>query len=155
MTWQTHCLKIVLLTTWFGAFSSFAAFNVYEFDDSEKQQQFTTLIDELRCPKCQNNNLSDSNAPLATDIKNYVYQSVKAGKNSEEITDFLVSRYGEFVTYRPRNIWVWILPTLIGVFAGIIAVWVIATKRREKKPTQDLPDMATLIRRYEEDKNND
>lgn len=152
---KNYRLKIMLLSTWFAGFSLFAAFNVYDFEDPQQQQQFTTLIDELRCPKCQNNNLSDSNAPLATDIKNYVYQSVKSGKSSEEITAFLISRYGEFVTYRPQNIWVWVLPTLIGIFAGGVAVWVIAAKRREKKIAQDIPDMASVIRRYEEDKNND
>lgn len=131
---------------------SFAAFNVYEFEQPAQEKQFATLIDELRCPKCQNNNLADSNAPLATDIKNYVYQSVKSGKSSGEITDFLISRYGEFVTYRPRNWVIWVAPTLIGLLSLAIAVYRI---RRQSKlvpqgsETGEVPDMASLIIDYE------
>lgn len=143
--------KTLVLVAACWVFSTWSAFNVYEFENAKQEKQFTTLINELRCPKCQNNNLSDSNAPLATDIKNYVYQSVKSGKSSQDITDFLVSRYGQFVTYRPQNRWVWILPTLIGGLALAIAVWVIAGKRRATETAEDVPDMDSIIRQYEQE----
>lgn len=148
--------KIIFLMLSCTMFSAFSTFNVYEFDDTEKARQFNELIAELRCPKCQNNNLADSNAPLATDIKNYIYQSIKAGKSQEEITDFLISRYGEFVTYRPRNRWVWILPPLIGCLAFLIAVINISKKRHKCMDGQKkIPDMTTIIRQHQEDKNGE
>lgn len=145
--------KYTLFLVLYCGFSAHATFNVYEFDDTVKAEQFNTLIDELRCPKCQNNNLSDSNAALATDIKNYVYHSVQAGKSNDEITDFLISRYGQFITYRPRNIWLWLLPMLIGCVAGILVTWRIASNSRQiSQQSGHIPDMKTLIRQHKEGK---
>ncbi len=129
-------------------FTANAAFNVYEFDDNQKEVRFQNLIEDLRCPKCQNNNLADSNAPLATDIKNYVYQSMKTGKSDDEITDFLVSRYGLFIIYDPKIIWIWLLPLLV-VLSGLF--WALKSiKSRQKIATPaDLPSMASLIADYE------
>lgn len=147
---RLHNLLIACIASWMmTAFTASANLNVYDFDDGEKQQQFAQLIDELRCPKCQNNNLADSNAPLARDIKNYVYQSVKAGKSNEAITDFLVSRYGEFITYRPRNPILWLLPTVIGGIALLICVVVIRRKRQQGVvAAEPVPDMASIIREH-------
>lgn len=151
MTPQLKIYTLLLVLCW--NFPTFAAFNVYEFDDTTKARQFNTLIDELRCPKCQNNNLSDSNAVLASDIKDYVYQSVQAGKSNDEITDFLISRYGQFITYRPRNIWLWLLPMLIGCLAVTLAIWRIANNRCQASlQTKKIPDMETLIRQHKEEK---
>lgn len=138
-------------------FSTLANFNVYEFKDPAKAREFKALIAELRCPTCQNNNLADSNAPLAADIKNYIYQSIKAGKSREEITEFLISRYGEFITYRPRNRWLWILPPLVGGVALLIAVVNIGKKRRVQAEAQGgsqspAADMQSIIRQYQEEK---
>ncbi len=146
-------MKKILLTLFFTfvATLSWANLNVYDFSDTEKEQRFKGLINELRCPKCQNNNLADSNAPLATDIKKYVYQSVNKGKTDKEITDFLISRYGQFVTYRPQTIWVWILPTAIGVLALCFVIWVISKKRKTAPNTDtDIPTMQTIIAQHQQ-----
>ncbi len=145
----------LLLCLFQGFFFAQANLNVYEFDSAQNQQQFSRLIKELRCPKCQNNNLADSNAPLAKDIKNYVYRSVKKGKTDDEITEFLISRYGEFITYRPRNQIIWLLPTAIGVLALFVIVWLIGRKRKEKATTKavdSVPSMSEIIRQYQEEK---
>ncbi len=135
-------------------FTANAAFNVYEFDDSQKEARFQNLIEDLRCPKCQNNNLADSNAPLATDIKNYVYQSVKTGKSDDEITDFLVSRYGLFIIYDPKVIWIWLVPLLV-VLSGLFwALKRIKSSQRVATTPADLPSMASLIDDYERQKKN-
>ena len=130
---------------------SSASFNVYDFQDEDKERRFNGLIKELRCPKCQNNNLADSNAPLATDIKNYVYNSIKTGKTNKEISDFLVSRYGEFILFRPRNIFIWMLPTIIGIWALLTALFIIYRNRLKPKTNHELtlPDMKTIINQYE------
>ncbi len=148
-------MKKILLTLFFTVVASFswANLNVYDFNDTDKEQRFKVLINELRCPKCQNNNLADSNAPLATDIKKYVYQSVNKGKTDKEITDFLISRYGQFVTYRPQNIWVWILPTAIGVLALTFVIWVIGRKRKAPPSTDEpIPSMQVIIEQYQQNK---
>jgi len=78
-----------------------AAIAVYEFDDEAQEARFYELINELRCPKCQNQNIAGSNAPLAQDIKGRVYRLLQEQRSDQHITDYLVQRYGDFVTYRP------------------------------------------------------
>ncbi len=136
------------------SFNAFATFNVYEFNnDTIKEEQFRSLIADLRCPKCQNNNLADSNAPLATDIKNYVYKSIKSGKTDEEITDFLISRYGLFIIYDPKIVWLWLVP-LLAALGGLFVIK--KHMKKEKKNNQpvmeDTVTMETLIAEYEKSK---
>lgn len=83
------------------AFSVSAAIEVYEFDTPEQEEAFKKLGKELRCPKCQNNNIADSNAGLAQDLRLKVYEMLKQGKSEDEIVDYMVARYGNFVTYNP------------------------------------------------------
>src|SRR5690554_8220384 len=78
-----------------------AAIDTYEFDIEEQRQRFYQLSSELRCPKCQNQNIADSDAPIAMDLRREVYRMLNEGKDNEEIVDFLVARYGEFVRYKP------------------------------------------------------
>lgn len=78
-----------------------AAIDVYEFDNEDQEQQFKELSQTLRCPKCQNNTISDSNAELAKDLRVKVYEMTKEGKSSDEIVDYMIDRYGNFVTYDP------------------------------------------------------
>lgn len=105
--------------------------DVYMFDSREQEQRFQTLIAELRCPKCQNQNIADSNAPISKDMREAVYRMMSDGASNEEITNALVSRFGEFVRYRPevdsRTLMLWATPALV-VFIGIIAV--VMTVRR-------------------------
>ena len=78
-----------------------AAIEVYEFDSVEQEQQFKELGSLLRCPKCQNNTIADSNAELAIDLRNKVYQMTKEGQSKQNIIDYMTARYGNFVTYNP------------------------------------------------------
>lgn len=146
---SAHPTKGIIAVLWLLlTINVHASFNVYEFTDKTQETRFNHLISDLRCPKCQNNNLADSNAPLATDIKNYVYQSVRSGKSNEEITEFLVSRYGLFIVYDPKVIWLWLTPvliTLIGLVWGVISI-----KSRRKITPVDLPSMESLIAEHEQ-----
>ena len=74
---------------------------VYPFADQVKEQRFNRLITELRCPKCQNNNLADSNAIQAVDLKDIIYEKINAGETDEAIVQYLTDRYGDFINYRP------------------------------------------------------
>ncbi len=140
-------------------FSASASFNIYDFgDDSVKEQRFRTLISELRCPKCQNNNLADSNAPLASDIKAYVYRSVKDGKSDDDIVNFLVSRYGTFIVYDPKVMWLWLIPLVVAVFGLLFVLRQMQMKNRSTQNNNTLanvPSMESLIREYEQQQRGD
>lgn len=105
--------------------------DLYEFDSRQQEQRFQSLIAELRCPKCQNQNIADSNAPISKDMREAVYRMMMDGASDEEITNELVSRFGEFVRYKPevdqRTIMLWATPALV-VFIGVLII--VMTVRR-------------------------
>ena len=76
--------------------------DTYEFQSPDNQKRAISLASELRCPQCQNQNLVDSNSPVARDLRLEVYKMVDEGKSDDEIVDFMTSRYGEFVLYMPK-----------------------------------------------------
>ncbi|CAM2795016.1 cytochrome c-type biogenesis protein CcmH [Vibrio rarus] len=81
--------------------SAYAVIEVHEFDTPQQEQQFHELNQTLRCPKCQNNTIGDSNAELALDLRQKVYEMTKEGQSKQDIIDYMVARYGNFVTYNP------------------------------------------------------
>jgi len=113
---------------------SHAAIDAYEFSNEQNEKRFQQLTNELRCPKCQNQNIADSDAPLAADLRREVYRMLEQGEPDERIIDFMVTRYGDFVLYRPRvNKVTWLLwygPfILLGI--GLVAVVLISRNRRQ------------------------
>ena len=94
-----HLFSVLMLLIF--SLSANAATEVREFDSVKQEQQYHELIDELRCLVCQNQNLADSNAALAQDLRERTYQMVRSGDSSDEIIDYMVARYGEFIMYRP------------------------------------------------------
>lgn len=129
----------------------------YKFDDPVKEAQFNRLITELRCPKCQNNNLADSNAPLSVDLKDIIYDKVNAGASDEEIIDFLKERYGDFIHYKPPvNSATWLLwfgPfVLLLVSAGFVMRYLQMAKA-VKTSASEHSDEATLakVQAWQED----
>jgi len=74
---------------------------IRQFSDPSQQQRYERLIDDLRCLVCQNQSLADSDADLARDLRDEVYQIIQSGQNEEEAIRFLTDRYGDFVLYRP------------------------------------------------------
>jgi cytochrome c-type biogenesis protein CcmH len=79
-----------------------AAVETFDFATEEQRQRYLEFAQELRCPKCQNQNLADSNAPIAEDLRLELHRLLLDGKSDEEIVDFMVTRYGEYVLYEPR-----------------------------------------------------
>ncbi|KXS52002.1 MAG: cytochrome c-type bioproteinis protein CcmH [Marinobacter sp. T13-3] len=112
--------------------------DVYDFDTRAEEQRYQNLIAELRCPKCQNNNIADSNSAISQDMRDEVYRMMKNGASNEEIVDALVSRFGEFVQYKPpvdrRTILLWAFPAIavIGGFLMVVGV-VMRSRRREQQ----------------------
>ena len=104
------------------------------FDDPELQARYETLIEEVRCLKCQNQNLRDSNAFLASDLRREIRRLLEEGKTDAEIYDFLVTRYGEFALYRPRmsgkTLILWIAPLVLLLAGAFIVMRVIMARAR-------------------------
>ena len=129
--------RLFCLASFLCAILSFGATAIeqnYAFDDANKQAIFTELTHELRCPKCQNQNIADSNAMVAIDLKNKTYELVKEGQNKQQVVDFMVARYGQFVHYDPPinkvTIWLWVLPALL--FVGLI--FIMLKRKKESEP---------------------
>jgi cytochrome c-type biogenesis protein CcmH len=118
-----------------------AAIDTYQFKDEVERQRFRSLTEELRCPKCQNQNIADSNAPIATDLRREIYRMLDDGRSDKEIVDFLVMRYGDFVMYKPpldsRTWLLWYGPFgLLGLGAIALCVLVLRRRKVEQKPAQ-------------------
>lgn len=103
------------------------AIDAKQFDDVAKQERYEDLIYELRCPVCQNQNLADSNAPLAKDLRSEIFEQIESGKTDDDIVDFMVTRYGEFVQYRPplqaKTLLLWGLPIAL-LFIGMTVAFI-------------------------------
>lgn len=93
--------SLLLLAGLGGAGQALAAIDVYTFDSDAQEQTFRELTKELRCPKCQNQDIADSNAGLAKDLRDKTYQMVREGKDKQEVVDYMVARYGNFILYNP------------------------------------------------------
>lgn len=113
------------LTALFLSFSAQAAIDVLEFSSAQQEKDYQSLTQELRCPQCQNNNIADSNATIAVDMRAKVYELLKEGQNKQDIINYMVERYGNFVTYNPpvtsSTIILWVAPLTL-VILGIFVV---------------------------------
>lgn len=100
---------------------SYSAIDSFEFENEQQQQLFHDLSKQLRCPKCQNQNILDSNSELAKDLRNKTYELVKNGQSEAQIVDYMVARFGNFVRYdppmTPATIFLWLGPLLFILFA--------------------------------------
>lgn len=124
---KRHFLSGIVLLLW--SVSAFAVVELEPLSTEILQKRYNVLIEELRCPKCQNQNLAGSDSAIAQDLRREVRIMLEAGRTDREIKDFLVARYGDFVLYRPPmsgiTLWVWILPVLLlglGIAVGVFAV---------------------------------
>lgn len=106
-----------------------ADIDAQQFDNAEQEQRYRALIAELRCPKCQNQNIADSNAPLAKDLRDIAHQKIVAGESDAAIRQFMQERYGDFILYRPpvkeSTFLLWFGPALVLLAAliGLLFWW--------------------------------
>ena len=104
------------------------------FADAGLQLRYEKLIHELRCLKCQGENIADTPALFAVDMRRQVREMIAAGKGDAEIRDFLVERYGEIILLRPRwsakNAWLWLSPGVLLVAGGVVG-WRVLRRRGE------------------------
>lgn len=133
----------LLCVLWMSAAFALAnAIDVYEFDSPEQEARFRALTHELRCPKCQNNSIADSNAELAQDLRQKVHQMLQQGRSDEEILSFMVARYGNFVRYNPpltaSTLILWLAPAL--VLASGVAVVIVRSRRHKQAEKSSLSE---------------
>lgn len=115
-----------LILNLFFIMSSVSANTFYPFETAKQDAQFAHLLKELRCLVCQNQDLADSNAGLAKDLRQQVYSLVKEGKSDGEIISYLTSRYGDFILFNPPvktlTALLWFGPSLF-LFLGLVIFW--------------------------------
>jgi len=117
----------------FWAAQSHAVIETYEFSDPALEERYQELSAELRCPKCQNQNIAASNAPISKDLRRQLHQQLEAGASDEEILAYMVDRYGEFVRYRPRfagaTVVLWLAPLLLLAAGGVLVFLVLRSRK--------------------------
>lgn len=131
----------LLLFVWIGVAQ--AAIETFAYTNDAERERFQALTRELRCPKCQNQDLADSNAPIAADLRGEIHRLMNEGKSDEQIINYLVARYGEFVMYRPpveQRTWLlWYGPAAF-LILGFCIILIIVRRRQQ----QTLPSNAPL-----------
>lgn len=116
-----------------------AAIDTYEFETEEQRARFYEVSGELRCPKCQNQNIADSDAQIAMDLRREVHRMITEGKNNNEILDFMVQRYGDFVRYKPAltpaTVVLWFAPAAMLLGGFIILIVMLRRRQRALRET--------------------
>lgn len=140
-------MKKLLLTfcvvCWFAPAQ--AAIETFQFDSPQMEADYNKLVNELRCLVCQNQNLAGSDADLAHDLRRETYEMLQQGKTPQQVVDFMVARYGEFVLYRPRfestTYLLW-----LGPFVLILCVLYLLVRRLRASTASPEVDTDTLAR---------
>jgi cytochrome c-type biogenesis protein CcmH len=135
-------MKKLLLCLFLLSQNGHAEIEVYQFTTPELELRYQTLTEELRCLVCQNQNIADSHAELAQDLRRKVYEMLNRGESNSQIIDYMTERYGDFVLYRPpfntRTLILWLAPVLT-VLLGGLGFWSLL-KRREADADEKLSD---------------
>ena len=122
-------LSILLSVSSIGSAQS--VFAEYEFDNVRQEKDFKVLTAQLRCLVCQNQNIADSNAPLAQDLRREIHEMLNNGDSRQDVIDFMVQRYGEFVLYKPmmslKTMALWFGPAMFFLI-GIVVLWRLTRK---------------------------
>jgi cytochrome c-type biogenesis protein CcmH len=115
------------------------------FDDPVLQERYEKINRELRCLVCQNQTIADSNATLASDLRHEVRRMIAEGKSDDEIREFMIERYGDFVLYRPRmtasNFLLWAAPALLLLVGGALLVRVVRRRAQETDIDPEGPEV--------------
>ncbi len=142
MNWLRAIAVSVMLAL--AANADAVVYGQYEFDNAEQLERYKVLIYELRCLVCQNQNLADSNAQLAGDLRREVHRLILEGKSSQDVIDFMVARYGDFVLYRPplkaKTLLLWGGPFVLGIGALVLLLMSLRRRAAERATATPLSD---------------
>jgi len=124
---------LLLLVLLFLALPLHAGIEINTFESPQQEADYNELVDELRCLVCQNQNLADSNAELAVDLRKEVHEMISKGTSKQEVLDFMVARYGDFVLYNPpiqgNTAVLWIGPFVI-LAIGLLVAFIFVRRHR-------------------------
>ncbi|KJS09689.1 MAG: hypothetical protein VR73_01350 [Gammaproteobacteria bacterium BRH_c0] len=133
-----------VLALWLLACSAaFAVIETEPLSSDELNARYRVLTDEMRCPKCQNQNLAESDSPIAADLRGEIRRLLEEGKSNADVADFMVARYGDFVLYRPalqqNTLVLWFAPAAMVLLGLLVLVLVIRYhRRRDNQASQPL-----------------
>ena len=117
---------LLIMMVMISSIAAYAAIETYQFDSPEQEARFRQLGFELRCPKCQNQAIGDSDAEISGDLRAVVYRMIKEGASDGEIKEFMVARYGRFVLYNPpldkQTIVLWLGPVGLLILGGVLVL---------------------------------
>ena len=137
---------------------AFSAIDALNFSSPQQESDYHQLTQSLRCPQCQNNNIADSNATIAVDMRGKVFELLQEGKSKNDVVDYMVERYGNFVTYDPpmtaSTLVLWIAPLLL-VLLGVVFLLRRKPKTQSAVKSQDVltdEDNARLAELLNKDK---
>ena len=120
-----------------------------ELPDPKLQERYLALTHELRCVQCQNEAIADSPAGIASDLRREVRDMLLAGKSDDDVRNFMLARYGDFVLFRPRfapkTAWVWLAPGVL-LLIGAFVSWRIVRARTALVPLDNEPLDEDLVR---------
>ncbi|MBN6080560.1 cytochrome c-type biogenesis protein CcmH [Aggregatibacter actinomycetemcomitans] len=129
-----------MLTALFFSINAFAAIDALNFSSPQQEADYHALTQELRCPQCQNNNIADSNAAIAVDMRAKVFELLQEGKSKQDVVQYMVDRYGNFVTYDPpltvATLVLWVAPFALILFG---LVWLFGRKRTMSSGADTMP----------------
>lgn len=127
------CLLLVLCCMTLGSVVALAV-DPIELQDPALQARYRELTHELRCMQCQNQSIADSPVNLAADLRRQVRELLLAGKSDQDVRDYMVARYGDFILFRPRfaarTAWLWIAPGVLLVIGAVVAVRIVRQRSR-------------------------
>lgn len=129
-----------------------AAIDSFEFSSEDHAKRYHSLVEELRCPVCLSSNLAGSDSPISADLRREVYRLVEEGKSDDEIRDFMQTRYGDYILYRPRltpfSFALYALPVVL-IGAGVFVILRLVRRRAAAAAVPDAdPQLNALLARY-------
>ena len=148
-------MKYLIATAILLLSSVLNAQELLQFDNDSQRDLYRSLTAELRCPQCQNQNIADSNAIVAVDMRQKTYELVRQGQERQQVLDYMINRYGDFVHYQPPlnryTLWLWLAPVLL--LLGLAATGIYrrtrhSAERDNANPANLNTELDQLIERY-------
>ena len=128
---------------------SWGAVEIYDFDSELQRDRYHELIEVLRCPKCQNQNLAGSDSQIAADLRRELHRLLTEGKTDREIKSFMVDRYGDFVLYKPplqqSTLVLWLLPLVLFFIGLCVIVFIIKGRKAALTTLSDADNALSTI----------
>ncbi|WP_148253356.1 cytochrome c-type biogenesis protein [Aidingimonas lacisalsi] len=138
-------LMVLCLVALAGAVNADA---VRDFDDPVVEKRYRELTASMRCPKCENQAIDDSNSPVSADMRDRVYTLLQEGRSDREIQDFMVDRFGDYVLYNPRlegrTLLLWGLPFALLVVGATVVALIVRVRRRASAQALSAEERARL-----------